>query len=503
MTSNAWLHGAVALVAGGLLPLAFAPFEWSALAIVLLAVYLMLLGSRRGRGAFLTGYLFGLGYFGVGVNWVHISIHEFGGTPLAVAILIAALLVAFLALFPALAAWLTVRLAPVPDWRRWLLAAPAAWVLAEWLRSWLFTGFPWVLVGYSQLGMPLDGYAPVSGVYGVGLLLMMTAGALVAGILTRRGRQRFGLLTLVMAVWLGGALLQRAEWTEASGEPLNVSLIQGNIPQDRKWQKSWQIATLERYLGLTREEWQAPDWDVDLVIWPETAIPAFHHQVEQGFLQQLREENQRARTELVVGIPVLDRQQWKYYNAVMRVGGEEDFYFKRHLVPFGEYLPLREWLGTLLQVMPLPVADFSAGGDDQPLLEVYGHPVGVSVCYEVVFGAEVIDTLPQAELLINVSNDAWFGDSLAPHQHLQMARMRALETGRYMLRATNSGITAVTDHHGELLSRGPQFEVTVVRATAQPRQGVTPYVRWGNAPALVAVFILLLLGYAWRPRKNT
>ena len=497
-TPPAWLIPLLALAAGAGLPLAFAPFHVSPLAIALPALWLALLPERRPRRALGLGFLFGLGAFTVGVGWVHISVHEFGGTPLAVALLVAALLVAFLALFPALAAWLTVRLAPIAGWPRFLLAAPAAWILTEWLRGWLFTGFPWLLVGYTQLDTPLAGYAPLLGVYGVGLLLLVTAGALTAGILTRRTGQRFTLLLLVLVIWLGGALLQGQSWTRPLGEPLQTSLIQGNIAQDRKWQKAWQQATLARYLGLSRQEWNAPGPDVDLVVWPETAIPAFHHQIEDGFLQQLRRESRQAGSELLVGIPVLDREHWAYYNAVMRVGGEDSFYFKRHLVPFGEYLPLREWLGTLLQVMPLPVADFSAGTAGQSLLRVAGHPVGVSICYEIIFGTELLATLPEARLLVNVSNDAWFGDSLAPHQHLQMARMRALETGRELLRATNTGISAVIDHRGRVRERGPQFEVAVVRAPVQPREGATPYVQRGDMPALLLVAGMLLLGYAVR-----
>ncbi|BCO31571.1 apolipoprotein N-acyltransferase [Thiohalobacter sp. COW1] len=493
-----WWMSLLALAAGAALPLAFAPFSIAPLAILLPALLLALLPERRPRRALGLGYLFGLGCFGVGVSWVHISIHVFGGTPLVAAILVAALLVAFLALFPALAAWLTVWLAPLVGWPRYLLAAPAAWVLSEWLRGWLFTGFPWLLAGYTQLDTPLAGYAPVLGVHGVGLLLLVTAGALAAGIRSRRTGQRVLLLALVMGVWLGGSLLRHHDWTRAVGEPLEVSLVQGNIAQDRKWQETWQRATLARYLELSRREWSDPAREVDLVVWPETAIPAFYHQIEDGFLRQLRRESRQADSELLTGIPVLDREQWAYYNAVMRVGGEDSFYFKRHLVPFGEYLPLRQWLGTLLQVMPLPVADFSSGGAQQPLLRVAGHPVGVSICYEIIFGTELLATLPEARLLVNVSNDAWFGDSLAPHQHLQMARMRALEAGRELLRATNTGISAVIDHRGRLRERGPQFEVAVVRASAQPREGATPYVQRGDLPVLLLVAGMLALGYAVR-----
>jgi apolipoprotein N-acyltransferase len=329
-------------------------------------------------------------------------------------------------------------------------------------------------------------------------LTALSAG-LLAWTVCMPGRARWLGPLLVALLWLGGAQLKHSQWTQVAGASLRVSLIQGNIPQDEKWDPSQQVATLEKYLGLTRGEWDKQERQrLDLVVWPESAIPAFQHQVADSFLAPLTEEARRVGTDLLTGIPVLDREHWEYYNAVISIGQEEGAYYKHHLVPFGEYLPLRRFLGTLLQVMPLPVADFSAGKLGQPLVRAAGYPVGVSICYEIIFGEEIITQLPQAAFLVNVSNDAWFGDSLAPHQHLEMARMRALETGRYLLRATNTGITAIIGPDGTLRERGPQFETAVVRGSIEPRSGSTPYVRWGNWPvviaALLVVFGVLLTG---------
>ncbi|WJW74888.1 apolipoprotein N-acyltransferase [Thiohalobacter sp. IOR34] len=492
----AWRPLALSGLCGALLVLAFAPFGLWPLAPLGLAGWLGLFAGLKPRQAFWSGWLFGLGLFGGGVNWVHISIHQYGHSPLPAALAVTLLLIAYLALFPALAAGLARRLAPGrPGFRLLLLVFPSLWVLTEWLRGWLFTGFPWLNPGYSQIDAPLSGFAPLLGVYGLDWLLALSAGLLVY-LLSRRGRLRWAAAGLLLLIWLAGSGLRGLSWTEPAGAPLRLSLIQGNISQELKWVRSQRQATLARYLEMTRREWA--EWQPRLVIWPETAIPAFYHEVEDGFLAALRAEAADAGSDLLTGVPVLDRESWRYYNAVINLEAPTGFYYKRHLVPFGEYLPLREWLGGLLQVMPLPVADFSAG-EGPPLLTAAGQPVGMSICYEVIFGEELLDALPEAGLLVNVSNDAWFGDSLAPHQHLEMARMRALETGRYLLRATNTGISAVIAPDGRLSARSPQFQPAVVRDTVRPYRGTTPYVKSGNGP-LFALLVLLLSAAARRGR---
>lgn len=489
---------AITFAAGALVPFAFAPFEYYPLMILALIILFLLLPGRTPGAAFRMGFGFGLGMFGIGVNWVYISIHYFGHSPLPAAIGVMLLLVAFMSLFPAALAYTGARLRLRNDAQSLLLFLPAGWVLVEWVRSWLFTGFPWLNVGYTQIDGPLAGFAPLVGVYGVGWLIALSAGLCVWTLRVSGAARWVGPLLLVV-IWFTGLGLAQIDWTQTAGAPIRVSLVQGNIPQDEKWDPQQQAATMEKYLGLTRGEWYPQNGrKSDLVIWPETAVPAFYDQVEESFLIPLRDEARRVGSDLLTGIPVLDREKWEYYNAVISLGEEEGAYYKHHLVPFGEYLPLRKIFGALLQVMPLPVADFNSGRLDQPLIRAAGYPVGISICYEIIFGEEVIAQLPQAAYLVNVSNDAWFGDSLAPHQHLEMARMRALETGRFLLRATNTGITAIIGPDGHVREHGPQFETVVVRGEIEPRSGATPYVRWGNWPvviaALLVVFGSVLLG---------
>jgi apolipoprotein N-acyltransferase len=373
---------------------------------------------------------------------------------------------------------------------------PSAWTLTEWLRAWLFTGFPWLNLGYSQTDSPLIGFAPLVGIYGIGFLTAFCAGLLNC-MVSGSGRMRSTAVVLMCAVILAGWGLNGHHWTQASGAELEATLVQGNIPQELKWKPEQQRETLERYVDLTNQHAGS-----DLVVWPETAVPAFYDQVETDFIIPLREKMQAKGVSLVTGIPVLDRSEWNYYNAIISLEKPDQFYYKVHLVPFGEYLPLRDWLARALSFLPVPQADFSAGNLQQPLLEAAGYPVGASICYEIAFGEELIHTLPEAAFLINISNDAWFGDSLAPHQHLEMARMRARETERYLLRATNTGISAIINANGTIVARSPQFEVATVSYAIQPRSGATPYVILGNWPVIVFATVLLVLA-VWRTGRKS
>lgn len=486
------LRSLTAFGCGAAVPLGFAPFGWFPVPLLALAGLALLLIRAPSGQALWYGWLFGLGQFGVGVYWVYISIYLYGNAGLALSLLVMLLFVAFLALYPALLAWL---LAKARGLSRgvWLLALfPAAWTFTEWLRGWLFTGFPWLNIGYSQIDSPLSGLAPLFGVYGVSWAAVLSAG-LLAYLLSVRGLGRAGAAAALLLLWAGGLGLAQTSWTRPLGEPLQATLIQGNIAQDLKWRPEQRQGTLRRYLALTGEH---PDSRV--VVWPETAIPAFYDQVEDSFLEPLRRRMAARDTWLLTGVPVLERNNWHYYNAVISLNQPDHFYYKVHLVPFGEYLPLRGWLASLLAFLPVPEADFSAGRLDQPLLQAAGYAVGASICYEIAFGEQLIHALPQAAWLVNVSNDAWFGDSLAPHQHLEMARMRARETQRYLLRATNTGISAIIDWKGRIVERSAQFVTAAVTADIQPRAGATPYVRWGNMPVVIAAPVLIIIALAFR-----
>jgi len=476
-----------ALLAGVLLTLAFAPYELRVFAVLAPALlFLLWWGQTPGRTAW-RGYLFGLGMFGAGVHWIYYSLYLFGAAIAPLAGFITALFVVVLAIFPALLGYLLARFAPRLPGLALIVCFPAAWVLFEWWRGWFLTGFPWLLLGTSQVDTALSGYVPVIGAYGTSLVVVLMAGLLAW--LTVRGSLRSvatGLAGVVL-LWILGLGLMRMEWTQPEGETLHVSLVQGNVDQAEKWGPNSVQEALDLYGGLTRQSLGA-----DIVLWPETAIPAFYHEIHEPILE-IATEVEAAGGALIIGIFVYDFETKAMYNSIVHAMDEPAAYHKRHLVPFGEYLPLRGLLMWLEGWLEIPMSDLSPGRD-LPLLYIGDLPVGMSVCYEDAYGGQVAEALPHAQLLINVSNDAWFGDSIAPHQHLEIARMRSLETGRDMLRATNTGVSAVIDHRGGLIATSPQFEAHVLEAVAQPRTGRTPFSLWGNWMAVLLSLGLLAVG---------
>ncbi len=492
--SVAWRAPLSALVAGAIVPFGFAPYGLAWLPVIGLAWFFFLCRTLPSRRAVLAGYLFGLGLWGNGIYWIHISIHDFGHVPFVESVMLSLAFIAFMAAFQALAAWSVVRLrGRVPDGWRAVLALGFLWTLVEWFRGWFLTGFPWLAVGYSQIDSPLAAWAPVVGVYGIGTLVAISAACLEAAFRRRRHPRRMAsCLAAIVVIQSAGWAFSWADWTEPVGESLRVSLVQGNIPQDIKWLPSMRAPTLELYAGLTEAHWRS-----DLIVWPESAIPLFLHEA-RPFVDGLAAEARRHGTDMLIGIVSEDPDTGRYYNSVLAIGRKRALYHKRHLVPFTEYLPLKGLLGGVVDLLDVPMSDFSAGPDGQPPLAVAGQRAAISICYEDAFGEEAIDALPEATLLVNVSNDAWFGGSVAPAQHLQIARMRAIETGRPMLRATNTGLTAVIGPKGRIAARIPQFEAAVLDAVVMPRRGATPYVLWGNWPVVTAC----LLGLAVLARRR-
>ncbi len=482
---------ALSVLAGALSVLAYAPFELYPLApvaLVLLGLAWQRATPRRAAG---RGLLFGLGLFGCGIYWVYISLHTYGHAPPAFAGLATGLLILYLALYPALAGYLLNRLWPQPGVIRWLVAWPALWLLLEWIRGWLLTGFPWLAPGYSQTSGPLTGLAPIVGVAGVGWAVLVSAGLLL---LIVRGWLRWLWLLLLVVLWGGGWGLTRVSWVSPAGAPLSVSLIQGNINQNQKWLSKNIDYTLDLYRRLSSRE--APH--SDLIVWPETAIPLFLEDLDPSYLEGLKRLAKQTRTSFLIGAPSGNTTTGRYYNGVLAIGARPGFYRKHHLLPFGEYLPMRWLFDMFHNYVEIPMADFTPGRPDQPLLHADGYPVGVSICFEAAFGEQIRQALPRAAFLVNVSDDAWFGHSLAPAQHLQIDRMRALEMGRYLARATNTGITALIDPHGRIVATAPSFKVAVVNGSLVPLKGATPYVRFGDKPVLAFFGAMLLLAVALR-----
>jgi apolipoprotein N-acyltransferase len=475
---------------GALLPLALAPFNFWPIAIPCIAVLFYKLQHQSLKQAIVKASVFGFAMFFAGVSWVYVSIHEHGFIPAPLALLATTLFCLFLALLFALPFALS---ALIPQRSSsWLLGLPAIWVLSEWFRSWIFTGFPWLYAGYSHTDTWLSGWAPIGGVMWLSFITALAAATLAQIGQTLIGRKQpiqVGVkisCLLLLALTTSGYLLQSVTWTQETGKKLSVVLIQPNTDQNKKWSASERQSILDQL-----QEQTEPHWGVDLIVWPEAAIPATPKRVS-GFLIGMDKAAKVNQTALLTGIPTQDRSSGKYYNSVLALGAASGQYDKTRLVPFGEYVPLEGLLRGLIRFFNLPMSSFSLGAQDQSLLTIAGEPMATAICYEIVYPDLVARISREATLLLTVSNDAWFGDSFAPQQHMQMARMRAIENAKPMLRGTSNGVTAIVDHRGKIEKQLEQFSAGELSGNITPRSGQTFFVQTGSWP--VVVMALLICG---------
>ncbi|MDP5137272.1 apolipoprotein N-acyltransferase [Rheinheimera baltica] len=486
------------ILAGGLTTLAFAPYTLWWLPLVTLALLVFLLQrANTAKQATLLGFSFGLGWFGVGISWVHISIDQFGGLPLAGSLGLMALLVAYLAIFPALASWLNhkLRLPVVMP-----LVFAASWTLAEWLRSVVLTGFPWLSLGYSQTSAGLKDFAPLIGETGISFLLVFAAAALAQICRPQAAISRYSYLLIAGAVFAISPFLNQVKGWQYSDDSLSVLLVQGNIKQELRWAPEQEWPTMVKYMDLTR-----PHFDTDLVIWPEAAIPKMEP-LAQDYLDNLNRAALYEDTAVISGIldyNVKSREAWNNLivlgkrNADSTDGdyfyGHANRYSKHQLLPIGEFVPFENWLRNLAPIFDLPMSSFTRGGFVQPNLVANGYHILPAICFEIAFPAQIAANMtPDTQILLTVSNDGWFGDSIGPHQHLQIAQMRAIEFGRPLIRATNNGITATVDASGIISARAAQFSETVLKDTLRLTHGNTLYSRAGDYPLWLLCSLILL-----------
>ncbi|MEC5159671.1 apolipoprotein N-acyltransferase [Janthinobacterium sp. CG_S6] len=494
----------IAALAGAGAVLAFAPFGYWPLQIASLAIlFYQMLRANAVKGGFLVGWAYGAAWFGAGMYWLFISMHRYGAMPAPLAALAVALLAALMGLYVGLAmagaAWLRRRwLLPLPLMN--LLVLPAAWALQEWCRGWFFTGLPWVVAGYAHNASPLAGYAPLLGVYGLGWLAALSAGAL----LLLAHRTRLAAAALVLGTFAAGFALTQVQWTAPFGRPLSVRLVQGNVPQDQKFNPANVEDALRMYHGAVTA---AP---ANLIATPETAVTLFPHQLPAEYLPSLAQFAVKSDSHVLLGMPLLERPSQVANSAVgfaPRDGAPTYRYDKHHLVPFGESTP--DGLHWLVAMMAIPLGDMQRGAPVQAPFAVREQLVLPNICYEDLFGEEIADQLAAAHragrqpasILINMSNLAWFGDSTAMPQHLQISQMRSLETGRPMLRAGNTGGTAVVDGRGAIASALAPHTRATLAATVQGMGGVTPYILFGNK-LILAIAALALAGAGLLARRQ-
>jgi apolipoprotein N-acyltransferase len=476
------LRALVALVSGAALAAAFAPFGVWPLAVVLPALLMLLWDGLAPRAAAWVGFWFSAGTFSVGTYWLYVSIHGFGQAPLWLALLLMLALIAIMSLYYAALGFVIGRWLPATGPVRWLIGIPGAWLVVEWLRGWLLSGFSWLSLGLSQTDSPLAGYAPITGMYGLTLLLLVSAGALVS-LLRGAGRARIAAALILLAIWSGGALLRPIEWTTPVGGAVGVAVVQGAIPQDQKWLDANRDTTLELYRSLSLQALGTP-----LIVWPEAAAPDLANNLSR-YLGELYSAASARGSALLLGVVRADDDGANYYNSVLALGATISWYNKHHLVPFAEFFPVPGFVRSWLRMMSLPYSDFTRGAHRQPPLDIAGLRLAATICYEDAYASSQLAALAQATALVNVTNDAWFGRSSARYQHLQISRMRALESRRFLIRAANDGVSAVIDPHGRVIARAAEYRPAVLRAAIVPRSGLPPYARTGN-------WVVVLLGCA-------
>ena len=491
-------HRLLALIAGLLFPLAFAPYDlWPLLFVSVAAGFWCQQQAATGKEAFLRGWLYGLGMFGFGVSWVHVSMNDYVYMPLWMAIPFTAIFAAFLALFYGLTFSLSWRLG------RSALVFSGVWLLLDWLRGWLLTGFPWLYAGYALIDTPLASLAPLGGVWLLTLATVLISATLIQ--LRQPGALRWVAAGLSVLVLITATAAHFLTFTHAAGPDQKVALVQGNIPQDLKWQISMRGETRRIYHELTRE---IPG--DTLVLWPESAMTEFYQNITD-FIEDEGAQLADRNGALITGIPwrTVSDTGITYRNSIAAIplrdgnNGSERVYHKQKLVPFGEYVPLQSLIRGLIPFFDLPMSGFTPGDPAQPNLQVLGHTVAPFICYEILYPQLVASRSHDADVLVTISNDAWFGTSAGPLQHFQMARLRALETGRWLLRGTNNGVTAVIDHQGRIVDALPQFERDVLYSHYQPRTGITPFMALGVWPWLVLSVLLLLPAILERKEKKT
>jgi apolipoprotein N-acyltransferase len=482
-------HLLLAFVAGALLPLSFSPIDWWPVALPSVAIFYVLLQNTTARRAATLSWCYGLGVFGVGASWVYVSIHDFGNAPPALAGILTALFVAGLAFVFVLQGWVYRRFGSA---RHPVAGFAACWLLGEWFRSWFLTGFPWLYLGSAHVTTVLSGVAPLLGVFGISFILALSA-ALI-GECFLRYRKLPSLLALghshlptaLLLLWIAAIAPRNVSWVEPAGT-LDVALVQANIAQDLKFDANELENNLRTYTELS-----APLWGTDLIVWSETAVPLIYDD-SASEVSSLEAVAGSTGTALLTGI--YGRSAEGTHNSIVALGAGTGLWHKRKLVPFGEYTPLRVLSAGMLELFNLPMSSLVPGPRMQGLLTAQGRVVAPFICYEVVYPDFVRRHARTADLLVTISNDTWFGRSWGPPQHLQMARMRARENGRSMVRATNNGISALINEQGEIVAQAPQFTATTLSGSVELFTGRTPWSRWGNWPLLVLSGLLLLANF--------
>lgn len=478
---------------GSLAVLGFAPFHKPYATLLSLACYFFLLLNAPTKQRIKVGFFFGMGYFGFGVSWVIISIHDFGQLNYFVSALITLLFIAYLSLFPALVAYLFGSLPSKTGSLYSMLLFSSLWCLSETLRSTLLGGFPWLLIGTTQIDTPLKYLAPWFGVSGLSFFSAFSAALLTIAVHKNTLKRHYYLIAFVL-VFLTPSLVENKHWTSIKKEPLTVGIVQANLSMRDKWDDALFWNLLEFYKGSIDKL-----LGKQLIILPESAIPLPASYLDD-YLLALNNKALKANSALLLGIlQASNEAETNYYNALISLGWAKGEHLKHQLVPFGEYIPkpfvaINRWLG-------LPQPNILSGKTRQPLIKIANHPIASLICYEIAYPHLLRLQMPLAQWIVSISDNGWFGHSLASHQQLQMAQMLSLLTGRFQIIVNNDGLSSIINDTGEIINQLPSFQSGILEGEIFPAQGTTPWILWQDYPVLIfcSLFLIFILILPLRP----
>ena len=478
----------IALVAGSILPFSFAPFNFFLISPISLSILFLLWIRSKQIVAFRLGFIFGFASFSIGLYWLYISIHHFGGVNELFSLFLLFCLISILSFYIGFIGWFCKKFFRVSDHIYLLFIFPLGWTLVEWLRGWLFSGFGWLSLGYSQSDSWIMSLAPVGGLHLMSLSVLITAGGLSVFLIGGNKYRLISVLSLA-SIWGTAFFLEGYQWTKPSGSTYSVSIVQGSISQDLKWRSDYLAPTLDLYRDLIFQS-----GDSSLIILPEVALPIPYEQAKE-YLDELKSWSKENDSLIMLGILKRNYSDNNYFNALVSLDDQESFYAKKHIVPFGEYMPLPDFAKLWVRKLNLPYSELSKGPSKQEPIFFKNEKAAISICYEDVFGAEQLHYFPESTFLINLTNDAWFGDSIAPHQHLQISKVRAAEVGRFILRSANTGISAIINQEGEVINFSPQFEPYILKGEFSGFEGMTFFSYVGNKLVITLSFLFLIFFY--------
>ena len=479
------------LLTGLFIPLGFAPFHLPGLAIVGLALLFIQLNNKTAKQSFLIGFSFGLGCLSFGVSWVHVSIHQYGHLNFILSAFITFVFISYLAIFPALATLCYQKIAIKNKLLFNCFLFSSLWCLSEFLRANLMGGFPWLLIGFGQIDTPLRYFLPLFGVYGVSFIACIAATLLACGMKATRSRRYHWIIPFIILM-IGPTLLKNIQWTSIRSTPISVGVIQANLSMRDKWDESLFWALLEQYQRYIEQLVGKKQ----IIVMPESAIPVPINYVSD-FLDNLDYQANQNKSAILLGIPQpTSVDSSAYYNTLTTLGFAQGTYLKQHLVPFGEFIPqpfqvISDWLA-------LPVANLKSGHPHQSLITVHDHPVATLICYELAYPNLLRLQLPQAQWIVSISDDGWFGHSLAMHQQLQMAQVLSLQTGRFQIVANNDGLSSIINSDGQIIASLPAYSSGILESEINPATGATPWVRFGDRPVLMISLLIMLVAFVVR-----